>query len=43
MGCGGASNLMLEEKALVVRGDLFNTDTRNVLTILDMTEVNHVF
>ena len=41
---GGGSNAMpARASALVVYGDLYSCDTRTVLTILNMTEVNFVF
>ena len=42
MGCGGASNAFGPPR-ITVYGDLFNTDTRTVLTILEMTEVEKTF
>lgn len=42
MGCGGASNMQGPLK-ISVYGDLFNTDTRTVLTILKFTEVDYMF
>jgi hypothetical protein len=42
MGCGGTSNTQAPTK-ITVFGDLFNTDTRTVLTILKFTEVNYTF
>jgi hypothetical protein len=44
MGCGSNSGaLPVGDMRTVVYGDIFNTDTRNVLTILEMTEVPYVF
>ena len=42
MGCGGTSNKAGPTK-IVVHGDLFSTETRTVLSILDMTEVDFEF
>jgi len=44
MGCGGNSGaLSMAGQKIVVHGDLYNTDTRNVLTVLEMTEVPYAF
>lgn len=44
MGCGGNSGAMnMQGQKIVVHGDLYNTDTRNVLTVLEMTEVDYAF
>jgi len=42
MGCGGTTN-QAAPPSIVVHGDLFNTDTRTVLTVLEMLEVHHIF
>lgn len=42
MGCGGPATAK-ETPNITVSGDLFNTDTRTVLTILDMCEINNTF
>ena len=42
MGCGG-NTVQAGPPRIVVYGDLFNTETRTVLTILEMTEVEKIF
>ena len=44
MGCGGSANLQgMQNERILVHGDIFNTDTRSVLTVLEMTEVEYAF
>ena len=44
MGCGGNSNaLPIGGQNIIVHGDIYNTDTRTVLTVLEMTEVQYAF
>ena len=42
MGCGGQANTRLvNDQKMVVHGDIYNSDTRNILTVLDMTQMPH--
>lgn len=40
---GGTGSVTLDEYKPIIHGDLFNSDTRNVLAILDIGEVDFVF
>ena len=42
MGCG-SSQLPMVDDVVVVHGNIFNSDTRNVLAILEIGEVKHHF
>jgi len=43
MGCGSAPTNVNADRTIIVHGDLFNTDTRNILTILELIQVRYDF
>ena len=43
MGCGANAGALHFDKKISVNGDAFNTDTRNLLTILDIGEIQYKF
>jgi hypothetical protein len=43
MGCGSSAGSLPMEERTVVHGDIFNSETRTVLAILKICEVQHNF
>ena len=43
MGCSGASSQITDERAvkIVVHGDIFTSDTRSALTVLEIGQLNY--